>query len=156
MLSEKSSAKNSTKEFKHIFVASDHAGFELKNHLIGRFPFLPWKDLGPFSTESVDYPDYAAKLCRELEPHLADSIGVLVCGSGQGMAMRANRFPFIRAALCWNEEIAQLSRQHNDANVLCLAGRFIVFSIAEKIVDTFLKTPFEGGRHKGRVDKLSC
>jgi len=152
MLSEESP----TKQFKTIFIASDHAGLEMKRHLIGRFPFLPWKDLGPFSTESVDYPDFAAKLCKELEPNLEDSIGVLVCGSGQGMAMRANRFSFIRAALCWNEEIAKLSKQHNDANVLCLAGRFIVFPVAERILDVFLKTPFEGGRHQGRIDKLLC
>jgi ribose 5-phosphate isomerase B len=144
------------KDYKTIFIASDHAGLEMKRHLISRHPELPWKDLGPFNTESVDYPDYAAMLCKELEPRLDDSCGVLVCGSGQGMAMRANRFPFIRAALCWNEEITKLARQHNDANVLCLAGRFIVFPVAEKLLDLFLKTPFEGGRHQKRVDKLSC
>ena len=140
--------------YKTIFIASDHAGLEMKRHLLARFPHLPWKDLGPFNADSVDYPDYAAKLCKELEGKTEDSVGVLVCGSGQGMAIRANRFPFIRAALCWNEEIAMLSRQHNDANVLCLAGRHTVFPLAEKILDVFLKTPFEGGRHQKRVDKL--
>jgi ribose 5-phosphate isomerase B len=152
MLSEKSKDK----EYKTIFIASDHAGLEMKRHLIGRFPFLPWKDLGTFSNDSVDYPDFAAKLGEEMKSRLDDSMGVLVCGSGQGMAMRANRFSWIRAALCWNEEIAELARQHNDANVLCLAGRHTAFPIAEKIVNVFLHTPFEGGRHQKRVDKLNC
>jgi ribose 5-phosphate isomerase B len=141
--------------YKTIYIASDHAGLDMKQHLIGRFPFLPWKDLGPNSSESVDYPDFAQKLCLELQPHLSDGCGILICGSGQGMAIAANRFSFIRAALCWNEEIAAMARQHNDANVLCLAGRYTVFPVAERIVDTFLKTPFEGGRHSRRVDKLS-
>jgi ribose 5-phosphate isomerase B len=153
MMSEKD---NPGFPYKTIYIASDHAGFEMKQHLIGRFPFWPWRDLGPGTTESVDYPDYAAKLCRELESNLKDSVGVLICGSGQGMAMRANRFSSVRAALCWNEEVARLARQHNDANVLCLAGRLTVFPVAERIADVFLKTSFEGGRHQRRVDKLSC
>lgn len=151
MLSEGSKGKI---PYETIYIASDHAGLELKRHLIGRFPFLPWKDLGTNSTDSVDYPDYAGKLAKEMEHNLKNSVGILVCGSGQGMAMKANRYPFIRAALCWNEEIAELARSHNDANVLCLAGRHTVFPVAERIVDVFLKTPFEGGRHQGRVDKL--
>ena len=142
--------------YKTIFIASDHAGLEMKRHLISRFPALNWKDLGPFNTDSVDYPDYAELLCRNLAPEIKESCGILVCGSGQGMAMRANRFPFIRAALCWNEEITALARQHNDANVLCLAGRFIVFPMAEKLLRVFLETEFEGGRHQKRVNKLSC
>lgn len=150
MLSEKSPKK----EYTTIFIASDHAGLEMKNHLIGRFPFLPWKDLGTFNSESVDYPDYAAKLGEEMKSRLDDACGVLVCGSGQGMAIRANRFPWIRAALCWNEEIAKLSREHNDANVLCLAGRQTPFQISEKILNAFLATSFEGGRHQARVNKL--
>lgn len=141
--------------YKNIFIASDHAGFELKQHLIGRFPFLPWKDLGTNSADSVDYPDFADRLCLQLKDHLTDSCGILVCGSGQGMAIRANRYPFIRAALCWNEEVAELSRKHNNANTLCLAGRLTVWSVAERIVDAFLKTSFEGGRHQKRVNKLS-
>jgi ribose 5-phosphate isomerase B len=144
------------KRFKTIFVASDHAGLEMKNHLIGRFPFYPWKDLGAHTQESVDYPDFAEKLCLEMKSNLAESCGILICGSGQGMAIRANRYPFIRAALCWNEEVAKLARQHNDANVLSLAGRLTAFPIAEKILLAFLQTDFEGGRHQRRVDKLSC
>jgi ribose 5-phosphate isomerase B len=143
-------------KFKSVFIASDHAGLDMKNHLIGKFPFLPWKDLGTETSASVDYPDYAAKLCEELKPRLKDSCGILVCGSGQGMAMRANRFPFIRAALCLSEEVATLSRLHNDANVLCLGGRLTPLPVSEKILSAFLQTAFEGGRHQGRVDKLSC
>lgn len=149
-------SEGQAKKYRTIFIASDHAGLEMKRHLIGRFPFLPWKDLGTFTEDSVDYPDFAAKLGEEMKHNLNDTIGVLVCGSGQGMAMRANRFPYLRAALVWNEEIAALSRQHNDANVLCLPGRFVVFPIAEKILQAFLNTPFEGGRHQRRVDKLNC
>jgi ribose 5-phosphate isomerase B len=152
MLSEDSVKK----KYKTVYVASDHAGLEMKRFLMGRYPFIPWKDLGVFASDSVDYPDYAEKLCTELKPHLSDSCGVLICGSGQGMAMRANRFPFIRAALCWTDEVAKLARQHNDANVLCLAGRLTVFAIAERILTVFLQTDFEGGRHQGRIDKLSC
>ena len=152
MLSEKSFQK----KYQTIFIASDHAGLEMKRHLIGRYPFLPWKDLGTNSSDSVDYPDYAAKLGEQLKSHLAGNCGVLVCGSGQGMAIRANRFPFIRAALCWSPEVAKLARQHNNANVLCLAGRLTSFPLNEDILKTFLETEFEGGRHKGRVDKLNC
>lgn len=145
-----------TTNYKTIFIACDHAGLEMKKHLLSRFPGLPFKDLGTHNGDSVDYPDYAAKLCRELEGHLKDSVGILVCGSGQGMNIRANRFSFIRSALCWNEEVAQLAREHNNANVLCLGGRLVSFPQAEKIVDTFLKTSFAGGRHQQRVDKLNC
>src|SRR5262245_25742655 len=127
-------------DYKTIFIACDHAGLELKRHLISRYSQLPFKDLGTHNGDSVDYPDYAAKLCQELEGRLKDSCGVLVCGSGQGMNIRANRFPFIRSALCWNEEVAKLAREHNDANVLCLGGRLISFQQAEKILETFLKT----------------
>ena len=142
--------------YKSIYVACDHRGLELKRRLLARFPNLPWQDLGTNSTEAVDYPDIAAKLCLELEGHLKDSCGVLICGSGQGMAIRANRFSFIRAALCWSDEVAKLARQHNDANVLCLAGLLTVPTINERILSVFLETPFEGGRHQARVNKLNC
>lgn len=147
---------SSVPNYQTIYIASDHGGMEMKSHLIGRYPFLPWKDLGTMNTQPVDYPDFAEKLCQALQSELPGSCGVLICGSGQGMAIRANRFDFIRAALCWNEEIAKLSRAHNDANVLCLAGRQTVFPVAERILDVFLKTPFEGGRHSRRVEKLGC
>ena len=136
-----------------ILIASDHAGFELKSHLIRQFPDLNWKDLGTHSIDSVDYPDYASKLAEEIKKN-GGGFGVLVCGSGQGMAIRANRYAHIRAALCWSEEIAGLARAHNDANVLCLPGRHIQAVLADKILERFLQTPFEGGRHQKRVDKL--
>ncbi len=141
-------------QIKTIFIASDHAGLAMKRHLIARFPHLPWHNLGTNSEDSVDYPDFAESLCQQMQPKLADSLGVLICGTGQGMAIKANRFPFIRAALCWNEEIAQMARDHNNANVLCLPGRYTVFPVAEKILEIFLNTPFSGGRHQRRVDKL--
>ncbi len=144
------------KKYKTVFLACDHGGLELKNHLLGRFPFVPWKDLGTMTGASVDYPDFAEKLCLEMKPRLTDSCGVLLCGSGQGMAIRANRFPFIRAALCWNEEVSRLAREHNNANILCIGGRMVAFPIAEKILMAFLQTDFEGGRHQTRVDKLNC
>lgn len=139
---------------RKILVASDHAGLEMKNHLITRFPELHWHDLGTQSDESVDYPDYAAKLADEMKASEEGTMGVLVCGSGQGMCIKANRFPYIRAALCWTEEVARLAREHNDANVLCLAGRLTAFPISEKILITFLQTAFSGGRHQRRVEKL--
>jgi ribose 5-phosphate isomerase B len=144
------------KKYKTIFIACDHGGLEMKNHFIGRFPYFPWKDLGTMNGESVDYPDYAEKLGLEMKNRLEDACGVLICGSGQGMAIRANRFPFLRAALCWTEEVAKLAREHNNANVLCLGGRLIAFPIAERILTAFLETEFEGGRHQRRVDKLNC
>ena len=137
-----------------IFVACDHAGVEMKTHLIGTLLFLPWQDLGAFTTDSVDYPDYAGKMAEALEPRVSDARGVLLCGSGQGMAMAANRFKFIRAALCWNEEVAELTRRHNDANVLCLPSRLIANETATRIVQKFLATDFEGGRHQKRIQKL--
>lgn len=137
-----------------IFIASDHAGVELKSQIIKKFPSFEWVDLGPQNKDSVDYPDYADKVCLHIESH-PNQVGVLICGSGQGMAIRANKYPHIRAALCWNEEVAQLSRQHNDANILCLGARFINEELASKILHTFTQTKFDGGRHSQRVAKLS-
>lgn len=137
-----------------IFIACDHAGLNLKTHLIKQLHdgFL-WADLGTNDETSVDYPDFADRVADELKknPH---SLGVLICGSGQGMAIRANRHRHIRAALCWNEDIAILSRAHNNANVLCMGARFIEPLLANKILNSFLKTSFEGGRHEQRVRKL--
>lgn len=137
-----------------ILIASDHAGVELKAQLLNANPSLAWGDLGPTDNQSVDYPDYADKLAQELQS-TADDVGVLICGSGQGMAIRANRYPHIRAALCFTEEMAQLARSHNNANVLCLGSRFTSPELAQKILSKFLSTPFEGGRHERRVNKLS-
>lgn len=150
---------------KKILIASDHAGLNLKQEFIKNNPELPWEDLGPTDTNSVDYPDFAEKLATKLSqlsksyPATEDAFrseicGVLICGSGQGMAIKANRFPQIRAALCWSEEVAKLSREHNNANVLCLGARAVTPEVAQKILKTFLSSAFEGGRHSQRVAKL--
>ena len=139
-------------EIKTLWIASDHAGFDLKQFLLKSHPTLPWKDLGPETDDRVDYPDFAAKLTEVLNPET--DMGVLVCGSGQGMAIKANRNPKIRAALCWTEQIAELSRAHNNANVLCMGSRVLKHELCSEILKTFLSTPFEGGRHADRVNKL--
>ena len=135
-----------------LYISSDHAGYDLKEKLQAMLPELPWEDLGPSSTNSVDYPDYADELTEKIQDE--STFGVLICGSGQGMVMRANRFSHIRAALCWNEDMARLSRQHNNANVLCMGSRWISLEDAAKLVLVFLNTEFEGGRHAARVEKL--
>ena len=152
-----------------IFVGCDHAGFELKQKVMAALPEIEWQDFGTLSKDSVDYPDFANKVCEKItsveienkkkniiDPLEGKVLGLLICGSGQGMAIRANRFPQVRAALCWNEEIVQLSREHNNANILCLGSRFVPAEQAVSMVKVFLQTKFEGGRHQGRVDKLSA
>lgn len=138
---------------KKLFIATDHAAVDLKANLIADLDTLPWEDLGPATSESVDYPDYAHKLC-DLVDESKGYYGILICGSGQGMALAANKHKNIRAALCWNDEITKLSRQHNDANVLCLGARFIDEPHAISLIKLFLETEFEGGRHKNRVSKI--
>ncbi len=142
-----------------LFIASDHAGFSLKSQLTALEQIsdyqIRWHDLGPGDDSRVDYPDYADLLCKKLIEK-SNGTGVLVCGSGQGMAIRANRYPQIRAALCWSEEVAELSRAHNNANVICMGSRLIPFELAQKILLRFLETEFEGGRHEGRVEKLNA
>ena len=136
-----------------LFVASDHAGFHLKKALIKKTPEHNWKDLGPNTSHRTDYPQWADKLCCHIQPQL---FGVLICGSGQGMAIKANRYPHVRAALCLNETAAHLARFHNNANVLCLAGRFIPPEKAMKILCSFLSTNFNttDPAHKRRVKQL--
>ncbi len=151
-----------------VLVGCDHAGLELKLKVIQSLPDLHWEDMGTYDSQSTDYPDYADKVCQKLsviekeninasreDSRAAEVMGLLICGSGQGMAIRANRFPFIRAALVWNDEIAQLSRQHNNANIICLGARFTSVPEAVRYIQTFLATAFEGGRHQKRVQKLS-
>jgi ribose 5-phosphate isomerase B len=143
-----------------ILIASDHAGFELKQKFIERFSKMgqgkyEMIDIGPESADRVDYPDYVDKLVQAGRGE-KNIMGVLICGSGQGMSMRANKYPEIRAALCWNEDSAKLSRQHNDANVLCLGSRLITEEMAFKIFEIFTTMPFEGGRHADRVKKISA
>jgi ribose 5-phosphate isomerase B len=113
------------------------------------------EDFGPYTTASVDYPDYVHPLAKGIEAGEFD-VGIGICGSGNGVAITANKHQGIRAALCWNEELAALSRQHNDANVLAIPARFISYELAEKMAEIFLYTPFEGGRHQSRVTKIVC
>ena len=140
---------------KNIVIASDHAGFELKEYvkkyLIKKK--LLFKDVGSLTQERVDYPDYAHKLARILKKK-RNYIGVLVCGSGQGMIMSANKHKNIRAALCYDVKSTKLSRLHNDANIITLGGRLISKKNALKYLNIFLKTKFEGGRHKKRIRKI--
>ena len=134
-----------------IYIASDHAGFKLKEKLIKIFPKI--NDLGTKSEDSVDYPDFAHKLTKEVLKN-KKSVGILICGTGVGMSIAANRKKGIRAGLASNSKIARLIRRHNDANVLVLPGRFINTSEAKKSVQAFISTKFESGRHKKRINKL--
>lgn len=138
-----------------IAIASDHAGFELKEILKSELEQSGYtvNDLGPRDTQSVDYPDYANALADWMKTHA--SLGILICGSGIGISIAANRHKHIRAALCSDGLAAKLSRQHNDANVLCLGARLIGVDVAKDCVNQFLATGFEGGRHAKRVEKLS-
>ncbi|MFN8791315.1 MAG: ribose 5-phosphate isomerase B [Bdellovibrionales bacterium] len=137
-----------------IWIASDHAGYDTKENLIKSFSDWSWNDQGPSSTSSVDYPDFADRVAAYINQNPHEK-AVLICGSGQGMCIRANKYPQVRAALCYNEDITRLSRQHNDANILCLGARGMSLDLAQRIVKIFFETPFEGGRHAARVDKLS-
>ena len=137
---------------KNIFIASDHAGYDLKQNLLKEFPNI-LTNLGTNSEDSVDYPDFAHILINEVKSS-NNNVGILICGSGVGMSITANRDSDIRAGLVHNAEIAKLIRQHNDANVLVLPGRFIDVQEAIKCVENFLNTKFESGRHKKRIDKI--
>lgn len=135
-------------------LGSDHAGFALKQRIIQHLDALGQEvhDFGPFAADSVDYPDFAHPVAEAVIQK--DTIGILICGSGNGVCMSANKHAGIRAALCWNVELATLARQHNNANVLCLPARFIDEKTALDMVGAFLATPFEGGRHSNRVQKI--
>ncbi|HET7458533.1 MAG TPA: ribose 5-phosphate isomerase B, partial [Gemmatimonadaceae bacterium] len=138
-----------------IPIASDHAGFEMKEKLRAKLESMGYEtqDLGTHSPSSTDYPDFAHPLAQEISSGEAKR-GVLLCGTGLGMSYVANRYPHVRAAVVWSPEIAELSRKHNDANVLVLPARFLSEEEGEKILKTFLDTPFEGGRHERRVEKI--
>lgn len=142
---------------KKVAIGADHAGFEYKTSIK---QFLESKgfqvnDLGTYSADSVDYPDFAHPVAQAVEKKDADW-GILICGSGNGVAITANKHQGIRAALCWSVELAQLARQHNDANIICLPARFVALQEALLMVETFANTEFEGGRHSNRVAKISC
>lgn len=138
-----------------IAIGSDHAGFELKEQLITYLKSGNYlvNDKGCYSLERADYPDYGHAVAMAVLDKEAD-FGILMCGSGNGINMSANKHKGIRAALCWNAEIAALARQHNDANILVLPARYISVEEAKKCVDAFLKESFEGGRHQARVEKI--
>ncbi|MCS6896260.1 MAG: ribose 5-phosphate isomerase B [Bacteroidia bacterium] len=137
-----------------IWTASDHAGFPLKAHITRWLTAQGYEviDIGTHSEESTDYPLWVHQLAQRFPP---EEKAILICGTGNGVCMTANRYPQVRAALAWNSEVARLARAHNDANVLCLPGRFISTEEAEKAVRAFLSTPFEGGRHERRISQIN-
>lgn len=140
-----------------IAIGGDHAGFPVKKEIVLWLERngYEYKDFGPDSEASVDYPDFAHRVAEAVEKG-EFSLGILVCGSGNGVAMTANKHHGIRAALCWLEELGTLARQHNDANILCLPGRFVSVDLGLRIVQAFLSASFEGGRHARRVGKINC
>lgn len=162
-----------------IYLGNDHGGFELKQDLLQSWNNVitldsfgntkpEIKDVGSYTSDSVNYSDLAERVCVDIindfksfpkisaseDAYSYNSLGILICGSGQGMAMKANKYPQIRAALCWTEEIARLSREHNNANIICLPGRYINSATALSMVKIFLTTPFAKGRHSARVEKI--
>ncbi|MBS1764047.1 MAG: ribose 5-phosphate isomerase B [Bacteroidetes bacterium] len=139
-----------------IVIGSDHAGYEMKEKIKKAFSArYEFTDKGTFSADSVDYPDYAHQVALSVESGEFEK-GILLCGSGNGVAMAANKHHGIRAALCWTPEIAELARQHNNANILCIPARFVDDKTAFEIVERFFEFVFEGGRHQRRVDKIDC
>lgn len=136
-----------------IAIGGDHAGFALKAMIIAHLTEHEMADMGPHSDQSCDYPDFAHPLAQKVAAGDAER-GILICGSGNGVCMTANKHPGIRAALCWDTELVTLARQHNNANVLCIPARFLGADKAMAMVDLFLNTPFEGGRHQNRVAKV--
>jgi len=139
----------------HIIIGCDHAGFNLKELIINNLnnSVDTIKDYGTNNETSVDYPDFAHKVAQAIHEKQA-TVGILICGTGNGVAITANKYLNVRAGLCWSTEIAELTRKHNDANLLCLPARFITNEEGIKIVHAFLNTSFEGGRHEGRVKKI--
>ena len=137
-----------------IAIASDHAGYELKRQLKEFFVKINFVDVGTFTEESVDYPDYAHKAIEQYNQGNCEKV-ILICGSGNGIQMTANKYKNIRCGLCWDPEIAQLARSHNNVNVIAMPARYISFNTAKEIVKAFLETPFEGGRHQKRIDKIN-
>lgn len=140
-----------------VAIGCDHAGFDCKEDLISFLEgeMVAYKDFGTYNKDSVDYPDFAHPVASAVEKGEA-AFGILLCGSANGVAITANKHQGIRAGLCWDEEIASLVRKHNDANIICIPARFVSDGLAEKMLDIFMNTPFEGGRHATRVGKISC
>ena len=140
-----------------IPIGCDHAGFKTKELIVKhlRSKGLEVKDFGCYSEDSIDYPDYAHPVAEMIESN-PGTIGVLLCGSGNGINMTANKHKGVRSALCWETEIAELARAHNDANIITIPARFVSEELALEMVDAFLSTEFEGGRHQNRVNKIPC
>ncbi len=148
--------RNNTYYMK-ISIGNDHAGPEYKKAIVAMLEAKGHEitNYGTDTSDSVDYPDFAHPVANDVESKKAD-FGIIICGSGNGIAMSANKHQGVRAALCWTKEISALARQHNDANIISIPARFTSIPQAIEMVETFLNTPFEGGRHQNRVDKISC
>ncbi len=142
---------------KPLVIGGDHAGFEMKEKVAAYLKEKGYSviDKGAFDSSSVDYPDFAHPVAEAVEKEEA-AAGLLFCGSANGVCMTANKHQGIRAAICWQTDIARLARQHNNANVICIPARYLAYENARDIIDIFLNTAFEGGRHGNRVDKISC
>jgi ribose 5-phosphate isomerase B len=142
---------------KPIAIGCDHAGFEYKTALVKWLTDKGYqvKDFGTYSLDSVDYPDFAHPTALSVESGEA-AFGILLCGSGNGVAITANKHQHIRAGLSWENDVAKLIRQHNNANIICIPARFVALVLAEQMIDIFMTTPFEGGRHATRVNKIAC
>ena len=142
---------------KPIAIGCDHAGFDCKEDLISFLEGegMAYKDFGTYNKDSADYPDFAHPVAIAVESGEA-SFGILLCGSANGVAITANKHAGVRAAICWGEELAELARKHNNANIICIPARFVRDGDAEKMLDVFMNTEFEGGRHTGRVAKISA
>ena len=140
---------------KPIAIGCDHAGFEYKTALVKWLTGKGYevKDFGTYSMDSVDYPDFAHPTALSVE---RAAFGILLCGSGNGVAITANKHQHIRAGLSWENDVAKLIRQHNNANIICIPARFVALALAEQMIDIFMTTPFEGGRHATRVNKIAC
>ena len=138
-------------------IGCDHAGFQLKEKIISHLTSKGFEieDFGCYSEESIDYPDFGHPVASKVEAN-EGMLGIIICGSGNGINMTANKHAGVRSALCWKKELAELARQHNNANIIALPARFISIEEGIEMVDVFLSTEFEGGRHGRRVDKIAC
>ncbi len=140
-----------------IAVGCDHAGFEYKTKIVPWLNQQGWQvnDFGTYSPDSVDYPDYVHPVATSVENN-ESAFGILICGTGNGVCMTANKHQGIRAGLCWNTDVARLIRQHNNANIICIPARFAALANAQDMIDAFISTAFEGGRHQNRINKMAC
>lgn len=141
-----------------VAIGSDHAGYEYKAYLVSKLEKMGIQclDMGTDSPDSVDYPDFAHPVADAVSNKRAVKFGILICGSANGVCMTANKHPKVRAAICWEKSLAELARQHNNANIICIPARFVDKRTCGIMVKSFLNTEFEGGRHKRRVNKISC